>query len=615
MNIVVLIKQVPVVSQLKFDAEKKTVVRDGVPNTISSFDTLALAEALRLRQDHGGQVTALTMGPPQAREALVQCLAMGADRAVHLVDRAFAGADTLATARALALAIQRQPFDLVFAGRYSVDAETGQVGPEVAEFLDLPQVTGVRRLQVLQDGQTLLATREMDDGEEVVEVPLPALLTAADRLNRGPSITPEGLESAQQKPIETLTAADLSPNVSLFGLAGSPTYVTGIQSVEIPRRREMVDAGSPEATVDRLVALLLTEGLFGTWRQRHEERPRPSPAPASPSSAPVWVIAEAAAGQLRPVTLELLGAGIALADRLGSELAAVAFGAEIVPAQAAELAAYGAHQVLCLQHPRLREYDPEAYASTLTQAIQRYQPHSVLAPASANGRDFLPRVAARLELGLTGDCVGLKINDSGQLVQLKPAFGGNIVAPILSRTFPQMATVRPGVLTRAEPDWERRASSETFQPTLERPPRWHMRHRTPAPPDARPVEAAEIVLGVGTGIGGPEHLPVIDGLAQTLGAAVAATRPVTDRGWLPRRRQVGLSGKSIAPQLYFAIGISGAFNHTVGIQRAGIVVAINTNPRAPIFRVADFGVVGDWALIVPLLSTRLRAAQAAGALR
>ena len=613
MNIVVLIKQVPVVSQLKFDAEKKTVVREGVPNTISAFDTLALAEALRLRRDLGGEVTALTMGPPQAREALVQCLAMGADRAVHLVDRAFAGADTLATARALALAIRRRPFDLVFAGRYSVDAETGQVGPEVAELLDLPQVTGVRRLEVLADGQTLVATREMDDGEEVVEAPLPALLTAADRLNRGPSITPEGLESAQQKPIETLTAADLSPDASLFGLAGSPTYVTGIQSVEIPRRREMVEAGSPEATVDRLVELLLAEGLFGSWRQRREEHPRPLPAPANPSPASVWVITETAGGQLRPVALELLGSGIGLAERLRTELVAVAFGDRIPPDQAAELAAHGAHRLLCLQHSRLDAYDPETYASALAQAIGRYRPHSVLAPASANGRDFLPRVAARLELGLTGDCVGLEINDSGQLVQLKPAFGGNIVAPILSRTFPQMATVRPGVLTRAEPAWGRRASSETFQPTLERPPRWHLRHRTPAPTDASPVEAAEIVLGVGTGIGGPEHLPVVYELAETLGAAVAASRPVTDRGWLPRRQQVGLSGKSIAPQLYFAIGISGAFNHTVGIQRAGIVVAINTNPRAPIFRAADFGIVGDWAVIVPLLSTRLRAARADGA--
>ncbi|MBI2911324.1 MAG: electron transfer flavoprotein alpha/ beta subunit [Chloroflexi bacterium] len=615
MNIVVLIKQVPVVSQLKFDAEKKTVVREGVPNTISSFDTLALAEALRLRQDHGGEVTALTMGPPQAREALVQCLAMGADRAVHLVDRAFAGADTLATARALALAIQRQPFDLIFAGRYSVDAETGQVGPEVAELLDLPQVTGVRRLEVLEDGLTLLATREIDDGEEVVECTLPALLTAADRLNRGPSISPEGLEAAGQKPIETVTAADLSPDASLFGLAGSPTFVTGIQSIEIPRRREMIDAGTPQAKVDRLVELLFAEGLFGTWRQRHEERPHPSTAPKPPSAAPVWVVTEAAGNQLRPVTLELLGAGIALAERLGGELVAVVFGDRVPPAQATELAAHGAHRILCLQHARLREYDPEAYAGALAQAIQRYRPHSVLVPATANGRDFLPRVAARLKLGLTGDCVGLEIDDREQLVQLKPAFGGNIVAPILSRTFPQMATVRPGILTRAAPDWERRAPCEAFEPTLERPARWRLRHSAPAPLEVSPVEAAEIVVGVGTGLGGPENLPVIYELAETLGASVAASRPVTDRGWLPRRQQVGLSGKSIAPQLYFAIGISGAFNHTVGIQRAGIVVAINTNPRAPIFRAADFGIVGDWAVIVPLLSTRLRAGRAAGVLR
>jgi electron transfer flavoprotein alpha/beta subunit len=181
-RIVVLIKQVPVVSDLAFDPATRTLKREGVRSEVSAFDVRALVRALTLRDEHGGEVVVLTMGPPPAREALEFCLALGADRAVHLVDRAFAGADTLATAHALALGLRREPFDLVLCGRVSVDAETGQVGPEVAELLDLPQVSCVRRLEVDVAAGRLRAERETDVGFESVECPLPALVSAAEDL-------------------------------------------------------------------------------------------------------------------------------------------------------------------------------------------------------------------------------------------------------------------------------------------------------------------------------------------------------------------------------------------------------------------------------------------------
>src|SRR5262245_34748250 len=164
MKIVVCIKQVPEVAEIKFNPDTNTIVREGVPNSVNPFDRRALAEAIRLRERCGSEVVVVTMGPPQAREALVECLAAGADRAIHLVDQAFAGSDTLATARALALAIRREHYDIIFCGKYTVDAETAQVGPELAEMLDLPQATGVTRLDLSDDRKKVTVERETDDG-------------------------------------------------------------------------------------------------------------------------------------------------------------------------------------------------------------------------------------------------------------------------------------------------------------------------------------------------------------------------------------------------------------------------------------------------------------------
>jgi electron transfer flavoprotein alpha/beta subunit len=209
MNIIVCIKQVPEVSEIRFDHRTKTIIREGVPNGVNAFDRRALAEAIRLRDIGGGEVVVITMGPPQAREALVECLGAGADRAIHLVDATFAGADTLATARTLASAIRREPYDVVFCGKYSVDAETGQVGPELAELLDLPQVTGVTSITPAEDLITIVVERETDSGFETLECDLPVLFTAAERLIRPIKIKEAHLDAGRVKPIVELNASDL----------------------------------------------------------------------------------------------------------------------------------------------------------------------------------------------------------------------------------------------------------------------------------------------------------------------------------------------------------------------------------------------------------------------
>jgi electron transfer flavoprotein alpha subunit len=270
------------------------------------------------------------------------------------------------------------------------------------------------------------------------------------------------------------------------------------------------------------------------------------------------------------------------------------------------LASYGADHILVVDHPALEQYSPDTVAEAIAKLVRERTPWGLLLSASERGRDWGPRLAARLKLGLTGDAIGLEIDADNRMVALKPAFGGNIVAPILSKTYPQMATVRQGVLELAEPVYSRVAEIETVRPGLGQPLTRLLNWRSELDPTITPLEGAEVVVGVGMGVEQAENIERVKELARVLKAALCATRRVTDEGWMPRQLQVGLTGKTIEPRLYFAIGISGAPNHTVGLKRAGTVVAVNNDPDAPIFQRADIGLVGDWAALTAALTDAFR---------
>jgi electron transfer flavoprotein alpha subunit len=609
MKVVALIKQVPLVTDLKFDPETKTLIREGVPNVINPYDRYAIVESVKLKKAYGGEAVAVTMGPPQAREAMVEALALGCDRAVHIVDRAFAGSDTLATARALSLFLKKEGFDLVFCGKYSVDAETGQVGPEVAELLDIPQITGITKLEVADGGRHIRATRGTDEGQEVVECDLPVLLTAEERLNRPGPTPPAALEAAQSRPVEVLTADDLSQDHSIFGFTGSPTWVSEIYSVATTRQPMMLDGASVDDAVRTLTEHLLAQGLFGRWQGAREVPCVKARPPGARADRAVWVVAEIMGEQVRSAAHELLGKATELADRLHGAVVGVLIGSNYAD-HAAELAAYGADRVLLVDAPQLTHYSAEGYANALARAIQEFRPYAVLIPATVRGRDFAPRVAARLQLGLTGDAIGLDIDEQERLVQLKPAFGGNIVAPILSKTFPQMATVRPGMLEALQPDWSRQPNIERLELPGVGPIRTQTVHTTQdVDATATSLEDADIVVTVGTGLERRDNLKLVRELADVLGAAIGATRRVTDANWLPRQHQVGLTGKAVAPKLYFALGVRGVMNHVIGIQRAQTIVAVNKDPEAPIFQVANYGIVGDCLHVIPALTQALAEAK------
>lgn len=614
MKIAVCIKQVPVVSMLKFDNESRRVVREGVPNEVNPYDVLALSLAARLKGEHGTEVVALTMGPPQASDALVQAMAMGADRAVHLNDRAFAGSDTLATSRALALALEREGPDLVICGRNSTDAETGQVGPEIAEILGVPQITAVSKLDMDPEAGSISATRLTDEGYQELECPLPALVTITDGAAEEVYPRREQMAEAASRPIETLTAADLTDDTSQFGLDGSPTWVDEIFSLESTRLGTIVRDLPPQEAVAQMMEFLEERGVFDPSTTSGQQAAARGPRLERGSQGAIWVTAEVIGGEVRPVTLELLGRARELASQIGSNVEAVLIGDDD-DGRIRQLTAYGADTVHVVCGAGLipstssgqASYDTEAHTTALVAAINAHSPYAVLVPSTANGRDLAARVAGRLELGLTGDCVGLDIDDEGRLSQLKPAFGGSIVAPILSRTLPNMATVRPGILTACEPD-------ESIEPVVNRIDVGTVEAsgvRVLSSVSDESAEGAELehaarVVAVGMGIGGPENLGPIRELASALGASIGTTRDVCDLGWLPRQYQIGLSGKAVAPELYIAVALRGPFNHTVGIQRSGTIVAINNSARSQIFRASDFGILGDWNEVVPELTSAIK---------
>jgi len=602
LKIAVCIKQIPLVEEANFDAATRTIKRDG-PNVISAFDLRAISLAVELKNRHGAETTVVTMGPPQARDAVVDALAMGMDRAVHLEDRAFAGADTLATARALALWLARGNFDLILLGKYSLDAETGQVGPEIAQLIGAAQITGARKLEI--DGRTIRAERESDEGFEEIEAAIPAVITCAERIALPVKLKPGAAEQAKTRPIQSVRAAELGADPQEFGLAGSPTWVGEVRAVATPKTEcKFIDSTGAERAAAEVISALETIGALNP--RAHVRRSIGSARRASSRSRDLWIVCETdLEGRVTRGTLEMLSRGDELASRLGGALVAVGFGGAIAR-HAAYLASFGADQVLLVEHPALASYTPEAAAEAVAKLVLTHAPWGILIGATERGRDWGPRLAARLSLGLTGDAIDIELDPERRMVALKPAFGGNIVASIYSKTFPQMATVRPGVLELAAPSQARDAEIRIARPELSAPKSRLIKAHSILDATIAPLEGAEVVVGIGMGIGGPDGVAKAAAFARVLGAAICATRRVTDNGWVPRQLQVGLTGKSIDPRLYIAIGVRGASNHICGLKRADTIVAINNDADAPIFERANIGLVADWETILPALQDAFR---------
>jgi electron transfer flavoprotein alpha subunit len=319
----------------------------------------------------------------------------------------------------------------------------------------------------------------------------------------------------------------------------------------------------------------------------------------------IWVFAEQEEGCLSEVSLELLSLAKLLAQKRKTEVSALLLG-HGVESLTATLWAHGADRVLLADHPTLKKFLTLPYTRVIADLIPQKRPEIFLLPATSLGSDLAARAAMRVHTGLSAHCTNLDISDRGELMQVVPAFGGKVMATIFCQKHrPQMATVRPGVFRKGEPQ-EKKGSVERV-PVEIKPEDLRQKvidvhwERRPA----QTIEEAEVVVAGGAGIGNPEDWKWVERLAQILHGAVGGTRPPMDEGWISEEQMIGQSGKTIRPKLYIGIGISGVIQHVVGIQDAKVIIAINNDPKAALFQSADLGAVADFRKIVPLLIEEL----------
>lgn len=324
----------------------------------------------------------------------------------------------------------------------------------------------------------------------------------------------------------------------------------------------------------------------------------------------LWVLIETdSEGKAKSAGLELLNPGARLAQAQGGKLTGVVIGCNVDKA-VKSATAYGAEKIIVVDGEEYKQYTTDAYAKAVCTLIKKYQPETILVGATVNGRDLGPRVSSHMGTGLTADCTSLDYDEAtGNIAWTRPAFGGNLMATIMCPDHrPQIGTVRPGVFKKAEPDESRTAEiiKEEIHVSAEEIRTKILEVIKETAGDLVNLEEAEVIVSGGRGLGGPEKFAMLQELADVLGGVVGASRAAVDADWIPHAHQVGQTGKTVAPKLYIACGISGAIQHLAGMSGSKVIVAINKDPDAPIFNVADYSIVGDLNVVVPALTAEIK---------
>ena len=598
MNICVCVKQVPASNETRLDPVTHTIIREGAESILNPFDAFAVEEAVRLKARFGGHISAFSMGIPAVSDMLRRVIAVGADEAFLLSDRAFAGADTLATARALSAALSKNGLpDLILCGRMATDGDTAQVPPMLAELLNIPHVSDAARIEGLEGG-ILTVRRLTDDGYERVSVPLPALVTVLKEINvpRLPSIA--GILRGAASDVRVIKCADLGLAPETVGLKGSCTRVVKSERPVIARECTLL-TGTPgaqaEALIKNVLAPFLTRSAESAAVQKTTKMQKSgnfSSESEKIRTGGLWVFCEEHGAGVRGAAFELIGEAARLKPEMGAQVVAVYVGAQPESGVFEALCESGADAVLAVCSDALRSADELTLTGELAALIEKYRPSALLLGATSFGRSLAPRLAARLNTGLTADCTALSVDpETKQLLQTRPAFGGHLMATIVCPDArPQMATVRPRVFPVPVRD-ESRPCRIVFETLCGAKSPVTLIERIARGEEAD-IGAADILVSVGQGIGGAENIALAEKLAKRLGGALSASRPMVDAGLIPYARQVGQTGKTVSPKIYIALGISGAMQHMAGVA-AKCIVAINTDPDAPIFDYARYGVIAD----------------------
>jgi len=693
-NYIVLVKQVPDVTQITdnaFDPESGTLIRTRLASVINELDTQALAFAnymKKISNDQKGKIVALTMGPPMAEEVLRYALSRCADTVVLLTDKALGGADTVATANPLAYAIRKIAKEIlkcnddyyVVTGMQSVDGDTAQVPPQIAEELALPCIAYVTKAEYKNNRFEF--TRIISGGSQVAAAKkLPAVVTVA-KYEFPLFATFAGTRWANTTEVIQWNSDDI--NATLIGVKGSKTsvirvfppgkssrkcrHVSDVKSLAkliidsfksgtgetskadggqtnryvLPNRRaDKLDRsfeGTKKEQEDYEILVGILKKLSINDVSRVDEAGKQKILDASgerfhkkaledmldglkltePSfQGEVWVVAEHSNGIVHPATFELIGKAHELADSLLTRVGVAVAGYQI-ESMAKELTAAGADNIYLIEDKLLSVFDPTAHRKAIADAISTYWPQIVLYAATPQGRMLAPMVSYRVDCGLTADCTGLDIRDNsrngyiGILFQTRPALGGNVMATIRTKNSKsQMATARPGVMKRLSPDYSRTGKV--------------IKHKVELTDDDISLQILKTELGTGEVnfgadviVSGGKGMQSRDNYERLVGAFCeslskkldtqverGASRAAVEQGFTERSHQVGQTGTSVGPKLYFALGISGAIQHMIGVANTETIIAINSDPNAPIFKQCDYYIVGNVEDIVPRLVQEL----------
>ena len=625
MNYIVLVKQVPDIRNIPneaWDWEKGTLKRGLLDNVCNELDKQAFTFALRMREKNDGKIVSLTMGPPFAEEVLRYTLSIGADASVLLTDRKLGGADTPATAYPISQAInkiEKELFNgdknyLIVSGMQSVDGDTAQVPAQIAEELGIAQIAYATSFN-FDNGNLRVARITRRGSETITPETYPCMVTVTEWTEPLYASFSRTRWAYSQK-LYQWSAADINADDSRIGLTGSRTNVVKIFSPRDVSQRNCVY----EDDLEKLAKMLKESYTSKLEASEDEEETEKYHLPEDKKpdfKGEVWVYAEQEGGGIHHATFELLGKATDLASQLDEKVGAVLTGKD-VKGLAKELIAHGADKVYLAEHELLENFLAVPYTKTVFELVEKYKPQMMLFSATPMGRELAPRVAYRSDSGLTADCTALDIIDFkrgereniGILRQTRPALGGNIMASIITQnSIVQMSTARPGVMQALQPDNSRKGEVLKHRPKITESDLGVRIISAEVGELASELKDATIIVAGGGGCKTKEcYDNVIPALAASFSkflgeeAMVGATRLAVESGFIDRSHQVGQTGQTVKPRVYIAIGISGAVQHLTGMQNSDIIVAINKEPKAPIFKVADFGIVGNLEEIGPELT-------------
>ncbi len=575
MRVAVCVKPAPQPGEMAFDATRGRLVRGRLALRLGKADVAALAWGVHLTTD----VLALAMAPPAGRDALLEALRNGVGRAVLLCDPRFAGSDAMATAQVLAQYLRQDPPDLVLCGNRSADGRTGQVGPMLAALLGWPLIADAVAVRRREGTSALTVTRQAAGHRERASIDLPAVVTVREAA--------AAARRAAAPPQSAATVVVLDAASAHVQAPESRTCVLGTERRPLDRQGlVLVAPSSGQAQAAIADALRQTLGADGKSCSRPSER----------YGLPVWVVGSAREGE--SATAGLIGQGRRLVGPGGQVTVWVRGHPELSCVDA--WSAAGAHRVVSVEGPHRALPDARVFVDALAAVARRDRPGLILVSASNTGRAVGARLAGALGAGMIGDAWDVRWN-GGRLLGYKPVVGQR-TAVIGATTQPTIISAAPGMFAPPAGRLNGAAVHDTVV-VSGRPPRWR------ALPEAAtgwaPSADAKVVLGVGLGVG-RAGVATVAAIARASGFGIAATLDVVEEGWLPEALQVGLSGRAISPTVYVALGISGAAEHLAGLRGAHVIVAVNRDPTAPIFRQADVGLVADWRDVLTWLASILR---------